>query len=62
MTRIVLQTDDSGLIRRQLLLWRGWLWKLTGTALPVDEVAQVDGAVPGALAVRIGKVPPGAGI
>ena len=59
LTRIVLQTDDSGLIRRQLLLWRGWLWKLTGTALPVDEVAQVDGAVPGALAVRIGKVPPG---
>ena len=59
LTKIVLQPDDSGVIRRQLLLWRGWLWKLSGVALPVEEVKQVDDAVPGALAVRIGKVPPG---
>ena len=60
LTKVVLQQDDdSGLIRRQLLLWRGWLWKLSGVALPVEEVKQVDDPVPGALAVRIGKVPPG---
>ena len=59
LTKIVLQDDDSGLIRRQLLLWRGWLWKLSGVALPVEEVKSVGGPVSGALAVRIGKVPPG---
>ena len=60
LTKIVLQQHDgSGLIRRLVLLWRGWLWKLTGVALPVEEVKTVDGPVPGALAVRIGKVPPG---
>ena len=59
LTKIVLQPDDSGLLRRQLLLWRGWLWKLTGVALPVEEVAAVDGPMPGALAVRFGEVPEG---
>ena len=59
LTKIVMQNDDSGMIRSHLLLWRGWLWKLSGVALPVEEVKKVDGPVPGALAVRIGKVPPG---
>ena len=59
LTKILIQHDDSGSIRRQLLLWRGWLWKLSGVALPVEEVKTVDGPVPGALTVSIGKVPPG---
>ena len=40
-------------------MWRGWLWRLTGVALPIETVKRVDGPVKGALVAVKGPEAPG---
>ncbi len=41
LTRLLLAEDADNLMRWSLAMWRGWLWKLTGVALPIETVKEV---------------------
>ena len=58
LTRFLLPRNASFLVRRGIALWRGWLWKLTGVALPIETVDTVKPA-PGAFAAVKGETAPG---
>ncbi|MDD5727283.1 MAG: DUF4838 domain-containing protein [Victivallales bacterium] len=58
LTRLLLPRNASYLMRWSIALWRGWLWKITGTALPVEIVDEVKPAA-GAFAAVKGKTAPG---
>ncbi|MDD5727776.1 MAG: DUF4838 domain-containing protein, partial [Victivallales bacterium] len=58
LTRLLLPENASYLMRWSIALWRGWLWKITGTALPI-EIADAVKPVPGAFAAVKGKTAPG---
>ncbi len=58
LTKLVMPADASYLFRRSVHLWRGWLWKLTGTALPVIEKKEAK-AESGALVFMKGDAAPG---
>ena len=51
LTRLLLPADATFVERWSVALWRGWLWELTGVALPVETVKSADAAAPGALAL-----------
>ena len=47
LNKLLLPKDANFVVRWGVAMWRGWLWKLTGTALPietVDTVAPAEGA------------------
>ena len=52
LTRFLLKKDAHYLIRWGTALWRGWMWKLTGKALPVEMVSSNDPAQ-GAFSITI---------
>ena len=54
LTRFLLPEHASYTMRWSIALWRGWLWKLTGVALPVETVREVK-AAPGAFAALPGE-------
>jgi hypothetical protein len=58
LTRLLLPENASYLMRWSVALWRGWLWKITGTALPIESVKEIK-ASPGAFAAIQGKTTPG---
>lgn len=58
LTRLLLPHNASYLMRWSIALWRGWLWKITGVALPIEKVSEVIPA-PGAFAAVQGKTAPG---
>ena len=58
LTRLLLPNNASYLMRWSIALWRGWLWKITGVALPIEEVIEVS-RTPGAFAAVQGKTAPG---
>ena len=58
LTRFLLPRDASYVMRWSIALWRGWLWKLTGVALPVETVDVVK-PTPGAFAAVKGETAPG---
>ncbi|MDD5727448.1 MAG: DUF4838 domain-containing protein, partial [Victivallales bacterium] len=58
LTRLLLPKDASYLMRWSIALWRGWLWKLTGTALPIEITDDVKPA-PGTFVAVKGKTAPG---
>ena len=48
LTRIIVAEDADFKFRLGAMVWRGWLWKLTGTALPIEtrkNPAREDGAM-----------------
>ena len=55
LTRLLVAEDADYLTRWGVALWRGWLWKLTGVALPIEKVKAVK-PTPGAFAAIKGKV------
>ena len=47
LNKLLLPKDANFVVRWGVAMWRGWLWRLTGTALPietVDAVAPAEGA------------------
>ena len=58
LTRFLLPENADYMTRWGIALWRGWLWKLTGVALPVETVKEVKPA-PGAFALLTGEAAPG---
>lgn len=55
LTKFLVAEDAGYLTRWGVALWRGWLWKLTGVALPIEKVKTVRPA-PGAFAMVKGEV------
>ena len=41
LTRFLLTENASYLVRWSVALWRGWFWRLTGVALPIETVDEV---------------------
>ena len=58
LTALVMPENASFALRRCVYNWRGWLWKLTGTALPIEEAAEVKPRA-GKLVFLPGKIPCG---
>lgn len=58
LTALVMPQNASFVVKRCVYNWRGWLWKLTGTALPIEESAEVK-PQPGKLVFMPGKIPNG---
>ena len=58
LTALVMPENASFVVRRCVYNWRGWLWKLTGTALPIEEAAEAK-PQPGKLVFMPGKIPNG---
>ncbi|MBP5532011.1 MAG: DUF4838 domain-containing protein, partial [Lentisphaeria bacterium] len=57
-TRFLLPEKADYMTRWGVALWRGWLWKLTGVALPIETVKEVK-PTPGAFALVKGEAAPG---
>ena len=55
LTKLLVAEDADYLTRWGVALWRGWLWKLTGVALPIEKVKVVK-PTPGAFAAVKGEV------
>ena len=49
LTRLLLPANADPVMRWSVVMWQGWLWKLTGVALPVETVPEVK-PTPGAFA------------
>ena len=49
LTRLLLPANADPVMRWSVAMWQGWLWKLTGVALPVETVPEVK-PTPGAFA------------
>ena len=58
LERFLLSENADYLTRWGIALWRGWLWKLTGVALPIHTVKEVK-PTPGAFAAMKGETAPG---
>ena len=58
LTRFLLPEKADYMTRWGIALWRGWLWKLTGVALPIETVKEVK-PTPGAFALVKGEAAPG---
>lgn len=58
LTALVMPANASYTVKRSVYNWRGWLWKITGTALPIEESTEV-GPQEGKLVFIPGKVPNG---
>ena len=58
LTALVMPKNASFVVKRSVYNWRGWLWKLTGTALPIEESAKVK-PQHGKLVFMPGKIPNG---
>ena len=58
LTRFLLPENADYMTRWGTSLWRGWLWKLTGVALPIETVKEVK-PTPGAFVLIKGKAAPG---
>ncbi|MBQ6470688.1 MAG: DUF4838 domain-containing protein [Victivallales bacterium] len=56
LTSLAIPKDAPYLVRRLVLAWRGWLWHLTGTALPIREQGS-PAPQKGCLAFMPGDVP-----
>ena len=41
LTRLLIPENADYITRWGIAMWRGWLWKLTGVALPITEVGEV---------------------
>ena len=54
LTRFLLPENASFVTRWSVAMWRGWLWKLTGVALPVETVSEVK-PTPGAFAAVVDR-------
>ena len=54
LTRFLLPENADYMTRWGIALWRGWLWKLTGVALPIETVKKVE-PTPGAFALVMGE-------
>lgn len=42
LTRLLLPENADFVTRWAVAMWRGWLWKLTGVALPIETVQKVE--------------------
>ena len=58
LTRLLLPENAGYLQRIGVAMWRGWLWKLTGVALPIETVKELK-PTPGAFVAIPGKTVPG---
>ncbi len=58
LTRIIVSEDADFMLRVGAMVWRGWLWKLTGTALPIDT-RKVPAREDGAMVIVRGDSAPG---
>ena len=58
LTRFLLPRNAGYVMRWSIAMWRGWLWRLTGVALPIEEVDEVK-ALPEAFAAVTGETAPG---
>ena len=58
LTRFLVPANASYVTRWAVAMWRGWFWRLTGVALPIEEVAEVAPS-PGTFTATIGKTAPG---
>ena len=58
LTKFLLPEETDYITRWGISLWRGWLWKLTGVALPIETVKKATPS-PGAFVVLRDKLPPG---
>ena len=58
LERFLLPEDADYITRWGVAMWRGWLWKLTGVALPIETVKTVK-PTPGAFAAVPGETAPG---
>ena len=58
LTRFLLPENADYMTRWGIALWRGWLWKLTGVALPIETVKEVK-PTPGAFALVKGEAKEG---
>ena len=58
LTKILLPKNADQMARWCAALWQNALWRLTGTALPIEIVDEVK-PTPGAVAVFKGETPPG---
>ena len=58
LTRFLLPENADYMTRWGVALWRGWLWKLTGVALPIETVKKVE-PTSGAFAFLKGEAAPG---
>jgi len=59
LEKILIPENASFETRLGITLWRGWLWRLTGVALPIETAKSVDAPVKGALVALKGPEPPG---
>ena len=59
LKKILIPEKASYEMRYGIALWRGWLWRLTGVALPVETVGKIAGPVEGALVAVKGPEKPG---
>ncbi|MDD5727720.1 MAG: DUF4838 domain-containing protein [Victivallales bacterium] len=41
LARLLIPENASYLMRWSIALWRGWLWKITGVALPIEKVKTI---------------------
>ena len=58
LTRFLLPENADYMTRWGVALWRGWLWRLTGVALPIETVKKVE-PTSGAFAFVKGEAAPG---
>ena len=49
LTQLLIPENADPVMRWSIAMWQGWLWKLTGVALPIKEVPEVK-PTPGAFA------------
>ena len=59
LEKILMPENAPYEVRYGLALWRGWLWRITGVALPVETVKTVTGPVKNALVAVKGVKRPG---
>ena len=59
LEKILIPENAAYEMRHGLSLWRGWLWRITGVALPIVTVKEVAGPVEGALVALTGNEKPG---
>ena len=58
LSRIIIPADADFGLRLGALTWRGWLWKLTGTALPIETRKKAEPEKE-AMLIQLGKTAPG---
>ena len=58
LTRFLIPENADYVTRWSVALWRGWLWKLTGTALPIETTKELK-PTPGAFVAIPGCTVPG---